>query len=134
MGSISSAQKRTLWKRLAVQLTTPLIDIQQVSNCFLHFLKSARCQVDLDDQPEKCVLNQAVGAVVFGSTWRPPHLPQNDALMLLESLRGFVKDLAAQLNKAPVWTAHLTGKEVAGRNRADDADDAVADKKRMSLR
>ena len=81
-----------------ISCATPLIDFGQVSHCFL---KGVRCEVDLDDQSEKCVLNQAVVAVVFGATRRPQHLSQNDALMLLGLLRE--RSGKSSFTKAPVW-------------------------------
>ena len=58
------------------------------------FLRSVRNALDVNSIPDnKCVLNQAVVAVVFGAPWRPPHLSQNDAQMLLESLPGIFDDL-----------------------------------------
>ena len=58
------------------------------------FLRPVREKVNLNSTPkDKCVLNQSVVAVMFGAPWRPPHLSQNDAQMLLESLRGIFADL-----------------------------------------
>jgi hypothetical protein len=63
-----------------------MIDLGQVINRFFLPVRKRMKASNKD-----CTLNQAVACVVLKDTWRSPHLSLNDALMLQDSFKGFVK-------------------------------------------
>ena len=69
-----------------------MVDFGQVVKSFLKPVRD-RLNTDLTGG-ENVVLNQSVTAVLYGATWRPPHLSQNDAGMLLDCLPMFFKGLS----------------------------------------